>query len=179
MLSKKNKTIYIALIFMITLNLMLSSCKKQPTYKGEAPIGIEFSADIYAKYDGMDIEAKLNRSYIGMLTLEVLQPDTIAGTSMVWDGRDITISYGGMSFVVNGSEFPQAALGTAIISVLDDAVSLAPNLGELTDAGRVISGENDHGSYTLISDPDTGNLISLEIPERKLSVRFDNFQIKK
>jgi len=72
---------------------------------------------------------------------------------------------------------PRAALGKRVMQSLDAVVYSAAD-GVLTEDGRLKTVGNAEAGvpYTLYSDPETGALLSLEIPSEELYLVFSNFK---
>ena len=81
----------------------------------------------------------------------------------------------GISASVDAQKVPQAAVMPLLLRVLDATAELAGG-GEKTADGWQISGEWDGTAYILVSDPQTGDLISVSVPSIPLTVRFSDFR---
>ena len=57
-----------------------------------------------------------------------------------------------------------------------DAAAALTDGGERTAEGLQFSGETDAGRFSLLSDPVTGHLLSLTLPDVPLTVTFSDFQ---
>ena len=142
----------------------------------EEPVTSGFECDLDVQYQDMNVKGHLTRHTAGTLLLELTEPSTLNGLSMEWDGENIALKLHGLSFDVNPSALPESGLGKGILSALDAAIGQRENRAEVSE-GIATSGSIAQGEFTLVSDPETGNLLSLEIPSMELSATFSNFAV--
>lgn len=111
------------------------------------------------------------------MKLSLTQPDELNGLTMTWDGQTVTLDMLGLRWSLSPEKVPSAALGKCILQSLD-AVVYSTTEGVLTEDGRLkTTGEAQAGvPYTLYSDPETGALLSLEVPSEELYVVFSDFK---
>lgn len=112
----------------------------------------------------------------GTLKMEFTEPATLNGMSMEWDGETISVKYAGLSFGVDPAAVPESALGKGLLDALD-AGFRSGGEGQMTDKGLSVTGQSVNGQFEMLSDPQTGQLLSLKIPELKVAATFSNFQI--
>lgn len=160
-------------VLALTLTLF-SSCRRSST--PEQPVTSGFSCGIRAEYGDMIVKGQLERTAAGTLKIDVEEPETIRGLSMEWSGgQNVKLKLHGLSFDVSPDSVPQSAVGSAILGALDSAVSGARDNGQLTENGVLTKGVAAGGEYELLSDPETGALLSLSVPSASLKVEFSGF----
>lgn len=71
----------------------------------------------------------------------------------------------------------ETALGRSLLAALDAALHPSGE-GKVTENGLVTNGEAAGGAFTITSDPETGSLLSLELPSAQLKATFTNFALK-
>lgn len=140
----------------------------------EAPVTSGFQCDVDVAYRDMQVKGHLSRPTAGTLLLDVTEPATLNGMSMEWNGENVTVKLHGLKFDVNPSAIPQSALGKGILDALDAAVSLHEN-GTVSDEGMTTKGQSVSGEFELLSDPETGKLLSLSVPSLEMNAVFSNF----
>lgn len=109
------------------------------------------------------------------MALTFSQPDTLKGITAQWNGDKVQASLYGLSFDLSPDTLPAGALGSVLTDALD-AVLRAPTAGRLTEEGFCWEGTGQNGAITVLSDPQDGSLLSLEIPSVPLSATFDGFE---
>ena len=142
----------------------------------ELPITAGFECDVDKTHQDMTNKGHLTRVAAGTLTLTIDKPSTLKGLSMEWNGDDITIKMMGLSFGIDPSEVPQTALGKCMLDALDSAVRLTDK-GEKTSEGLKLIGKSLNGDFEIVSDPETGYLVSLSIPSLRVKATFTNFEL--
>ena len=162
----------LTLCFLCTA-LVLSACSSKKN-GAEEPVTAGFECDMDVQYRDMEVKGHLTRQTAGTLLLEVTEPATLNGLSMEWDGENVQLRLHGLSFDVDPSAIPQSALGKGILGALDTALGLHEDR-TVTEEGVSTKGSTLDGEFTLVSDPETGNLLSLTIPSLELTAQFSNF----
>lgn len=165
--------------FIIGICLLLctglwSGCQRSSTTTAP-PVTTGFSCRVAADYNGMAVEGQMVRHLADDLTLTLSEPATLNGLILTLDGETLTAEWHGVTATVDPAQLPQAGAIPLLLRTLDAAATLTDG-GENTADGLKFTGETDLGSYTLLSDPNTGNLITLEIPAAELTVTFSDFQ---
>lgn len=151
----------------------LSACSSGK--KGtEEPVTAGFECDMDVQYRDMDVKGHLTRQTAGTLRMEVTEPASLNGLSMEWNGENVQLRLHGLSFDVDPSAIPQSALGKGILGALDTALGLHEDR-TVTEEGVATKGSSLDGEFTLVSDPETGSLLSLTIPSLELTAQFSNF----
>ena len=86
----------------------------------------------------------------------------IRDRSMEWDGETISVKYAGLSFGVDPAAVPESALGKGLLDALD-AGFRSGGEGQMTDKGLSVTGQSVNGQFEMLSDPQTGQLLSLKL----------------
>lgn len=163
----------VAVWFVSIFCLLFTGCA--PAGSTQPPLTSGFACDVAMHYRDMDVRGRLTRGAAGTLKMEFEAPASLKGMSMEWDGETMSAKMYGMTFEVDPASVPESALGRGLLDVLDSAMR-AKDAGELTEDGLRINGETANGAYEMLSDPDTGNLISLKVPSLNLTADFSNFE---
>ncbi|HIW74518.1 MAG TPA: hypothetical protein H9684_09350 [Firmicutes bacterium] len=162
--------LFTALFLLCLLAPSCSPAQKEP----EEPVTAGFECDLDVQYRDMEVKGHLTRRTAGSLLLELTEPSTLNGLSMEWDGEKVVLKLHELSFDVDPAVLPESALGQGLLSALDAAVGQREDRTR-TGEGLATSGSITQGEFTLVSDPDTGALLSLQIPAMELSAQFSNF----
>lgn len=139
------------------------------------PITSGFSCIASAEYAGMAVRGTLTRETGGALTLAVEEPPTLRGAALTLSGDTLTVAIGSLKTTVDPGKYPKLGALPVLLSALDTASALTDG-GEKTAQGLRFAGETDAGRFTLLSDPKTGNLLSLTLPDVPLTVTFSDFR---
>ena len=163
------------LLLLLPLCLILGCNRTAAT--GHLPIAVGFSCEAEGTLKGDPIAGTIERSGAGLLRMALTQPDDLNGLVMTWDGQTVTLEMLGMQWSLDPEKVPRAALGKRVMQSLDAVVYSAAD-GVLTEDGRLKTVGNAEAGvpYTLYSDPETGALLSLEIPSEELYLVFSDFK---
>lgn len=154
----------------------LTACQS-PADEPEQPVVTGFACDVEATYGDMAVSGHLSRGAAGTLELKLSEPATLNGLTMTWDGDQVTLGMHGLTFGVDPAAVEQTALGKGLLSALDAA--LGSHGGARTEDNAVSTkGESVSGEFELLSDPETGNLLSLRVPALSLTATFSNFTLQ-
>ena len=154
----------------------MNACRANEGKRAEDPVSTGFECDVSLTYRDMDVKGHLTRLTAGTLVMDITEPQTLEGMSMKWDGQTISVNMYGLSFGVDPEAIPETALGKSILDSLDGVTADGERI--VTDEGVLTKGNAAGGEFTFVSDPETGNLLSLTIPSVNLTATFSNFQVK-
>lgn len=162
---------------VLCLVLAMSSCNKSGD--GAAPpVVTGFECDVRLTYRDMELAGHLTRLSAGTLTLAFTEPASLQDMTMTWDGENISMKMYGLTFGVDPSEIPESALGKGLVDALDVALRAGDSAGKITEEGIKTAGDSVNGQFEILSDPENGHLLSLEIPSLNLTAAFSNFTVK-
>ena len=157
---------------LVAIGWLFGGCA---AHKAAPPAAVHFACDAHILYQDLELKAQLTRADSGALTLAVTYPATLNDLKMSWNGEDVKVEMYGISFDLDPDSLPVSGLGRGLLDALD-AVAASDNAPTLTEEGATLAGQGQNGEYTLVTDPDTGHLLSLSVPAIPLEVTFSNFQ---
>lgn len=162
------KGILIGICCMI-ITALLTACGAAKTAPPET---VRFSCDFVATYNDLKLEGTLERHNVGTLTLALSAPQSLSGMQLTWDGETATVAYHGLTYTLP-AKLPQAAAARLLLDALDDLCKRSAD-GSLTKDGAAFTGTVGEYGYTVLCDPQSGTLLSLEVPDAAFSVHFSN-----
>lgn len=162
----------VCLLMVLLLALSAAACKKGGRPK--QPVTTGFCCDVNVKYKDMNVRGSLKRTLAGTLSFDIVEPETIKGLSMQLSGETVTLKLHGLSFDVNPELIPQSALAKSLLSVLDAAIGDREG-GEISKDGLLTKGSTLSGEFEILSDPETGRLLTIRMPSTDLTAEFSNF----
>ncbi len=155
--------------------VMVSGCGN--TRAPAPPTAVNFTCDFTATYREMEFAGKLERAAAGMLTVSLTKPAALNGLTLTWDGEGARVSLGLLHYTMDAT-LPQSGFGKLLLNVLDAA--FCENMaGRLTEIGAQFTGKTGQYDYTLLCEPETGTLLSLQVPDAALSVHFSDLRAAK
>lgn len=137
------------------------------------PVTTGFTCEVNIAYRDLTLKGQLSRSQDGRLLVTLIEPPSLSGMAISWDGKEMAMELGGLRVPVNADNVPQSALIKSLLSVL----TAEPIDGEMAEEGYTIQGEVDGKDYTIVCAPDTGLIRSLSVPEDELTVTFSEVSL--
>ena len=139
---------------------------------------LEQSLNTHLQYQGVDARMTIQgdgaaRSY----TLSFTEPASLADVAMVFTEDKVTVQYQDLSVSVKPETLTDGMAGDILMDTLQTAlgsenVELSRQDGVLTVKGKLDSG----GNFELRLDSQTGNFLSLAMPESDFYMEFSGFE---
>lgn len=141
------------------------------------PVTEHFRCEADVRLGEQTFSGTLTRAAAGTLKWEINAPASVSGWTFLWDGETLTLSVPGLSYAVEAAALPETAPARVLLTALDAVARLDRQTGTVAaadGAGRTV-GTCSAGTFTLLSDPDTGFLRALSVPEQGVEIRFSAF----
>ena len=159
---------------------LLSGCTTgtQDRQLVEESLTAPFESTARLQYQGVDAEVVIQEDGAGKsYTLSFTQPASLADVSMVFTEDKVTVEYQDLSVSVKPETLTDGMAGDLLMQTLQTAlgnenVELSREDGVVTVRGQLDAG----GSFELRLDSETGNFLSLSMPERGFSMEFSGFE---
>lgn len=168
----------IAFALTILTAACLAACSV--TGKGDTSkpngLGSSFQAAVSIVLDDLNAEGTVKRMGSGNWEIEFDSPNTLSGVKLTFMDGNVTASYKGLNFSVPQTALPVKAMMLNLISAVDDLAANEELTGTEEDGMLKISGTLDGGEYTLTTDS-SGNLVSFEMPNNKLTMTFSELTL--
>ncbi len=158
---------------LVCFGVLLTGCA---AHKAAPPAAVHFTCDAHIRYQDLELKAQLTRADTGALSVAITYPATLEDLKMVWNGNEVKVEMYGVSFDLDPDSLPVSGLGRGLLDALD-AIAISDDSPDITDEGATVKGQGENGEFTLVTDPETGHLLSLTIPDIPLKVTFSNFQL--
>lgn len=168
----------LAIFLAFTLCIGCTGCKSKPNPKEMQKIDLQkgFSATANISYGSLQAVAEINRSGVGLCTIELTSPSHLKGLKFeLADGRT-TVSYRGLKVDLTEEGMLASAVTSAISNALDTAAQGTGITFTKRSEGIVIAGKNDLGAFELTFDPKAGTLVRLSIPTVELDCSFGDYK---
>ena len=167
------------LCLLLVCLLLLPACggKGEGGGNGQPPaLPAEFEADMTAVISEQTIKAHIVRHALLSCEIRVTEPKMFNGVTIIWNGDTYRVEYQSMAFDVDLSQFPQSALGAAVVNSIESLARLESLEISEKDGQRHYKGESKSGAFELVQDGETGALLSISVPVCKLEATFTNFK---
>lgn len=125
----------------------------------------------------MAVEAQVERGSAGTMQVSFSAPEALENVTMLWDGETVKMQLFGIETAFGQDDLPSAALGKALIGVLDEALRKQSE-PQRAEEGLLYTGSFDGHAFELIADPESGALRELRIPSLDIHAMFSAFTVK-
>lgn len=148
----------------------LTGCSNQRLMK-PSDIDFTFSCKVGLAVAGQNMTCTLTRNGPEDAELRVLSGG-LEGMGCNWNGNGFVLTYQGLAAKSDSCVLPQTSFAKVLIQVLD----CASKPGALTRSrGNEFSGKAQGDDFTLTSDPATGRILSVSVPERGINAGFSDY----
>jgi len=144
--------------------LLLVSCGKPAV----EPVTDGFRCTVRLVYGSSEYIGTLDRSDPTTGSLTIHKPASLEGTTMTWDGDDVTVSYKHMTVTFAEGTLPVGAAVKALWKTLDSCRSSSENT-------TVVEGMVDGIGYTVTFDDTSGLPLTMAVPSVPLNVSFSDW----
>lgn len=173
----KKVILILTVFFVLTGVIFFSGCQKNEAgkdYPQKPPE--QFETDVLITAGEEEITAHLSYHGLGNFALNFTAPENLKGLSAVWQGDKCILTYNNLSYTVQLDKLPEGFFGKAALAVFDKLVDVE-SFTVVKDGDKwVYKGEINSGSFRLIQNSQTGAFETLEIPEMKITLKFENFK---
>lgn len=173
----KKVVLFLTVISVIAGVIFFSGCEKIEAgkdYPQKPPE--QFETDVLLTAGNEEISAHLSYHGFGSCVLEFTSPENLKGLSAVWQGDKCVLTYNNLSYTADLNKLPEGFFGKAALAVFDKLFDVESFTVVKEDDKWVYKGEINSGTFRLIQDSQTGAFEVLEVPEMKLTMKFQNFK---
>jgi len=171
-----------AVIFISAVLLILTQCNENggmPSPSASSQIlkklSGNFKTTARVTYRGLAATAEITQDSPESCTVAFLAPDTLNGMSVRFSSEDVEVSYKGLGFSFNPTSLPGASVAKTAVSAINTALRDEGLRLEQLEGTLSVMGTSDSGEFTLLLEPDSGNLLKLSVPRQELEIEFENF----
>lgn len=173
----KKVILILTLLSVFTGIILFSGCQKGGAGKDYPPKPPEqFETDVLLTAGKEEIGAHLSYHGFGNCVLSFTSPENLNGLSAVWQGEKCVLSYNNLSYTADLNKLPEGFFGKAALAVFDKLLDIESFTVTKEGDKWVYKGEINSGSFRLVQNSQSGAFEVLEIPEIKLTLKFENFK---
>lgn len=173
----KKIILFLTVFSVITGVIFFSGCQKREAgkdYPQKPPE--QFETDVVLTAGKEEISAHLSYHGFGSCVLVFTSPENLKGLSAVWQGDKCVLTYNNLSYTADLNKLPEGFFGKAALAVFDKLFDVESFTVVKEDDKWVYKGEINSGTFRLVQDSGSGAFETLEIPEIKLTMKFQNFK---
>lgn len=173
----KKVVLFLTVFSVIMGVIFFSGCEKTEAgkdYPQKPPE--QFETDVVLTAGKEEISAHLSYHGFGNCVLAFTSPENLKGLSAVWQGDKCVLTYNNLSYTADLNKLPEGFFGKASLAVFDKLFDVESFTVVKEDDKWVYKGEINSGTFRLVQDSQTGAFEVLEVPEIKLTMKFQNFK---
>ena len=165
------------LCLLLALLLMLPACGGSGQGKADQPpvLPEQFEADMTAVISERTVKAHIVRHALLSCEIQITEPQMFRGVTILWNGDSYRVEYNALGFDIDLSQFPQSALGAAVVNSIEALARLESLDISERDGRWYYRGETKSGAFELVQAGETGALLSVSVPSCKLEATFTGF----
>jgi len=127
-------------------------------------------------YGELGATATISQTTPTSCSVSFTAPDSLKDMAFTFTRDEVQVSFKGLSFAFDPSSVPGGAVANMAVSAINK-VLLREDLDlDYTDGALSVSGNTDAGAFTLVLDPENGNMLSLSVPGEGLEIEFEDFR---
>ena len=175
----KRFCLVLAMLWLPVLLLCACNAKEVEEHKAretaEKKMASDFVTNASVHYGELDAEIRLSRED-GVCEINMINPESLRDFTFLLKEDVLTLRYKGLSFDIDPSTLPIESMAGMILDTLNQAME--PNGMALSLEGQalVFTGQKENSSFSLRLDKETGNFLSLSIPDEGFSAEFRDFR---
>lgn len=184
-MSKKKVNLFVPIVAAVVIGLLavLIGCQEKkdsiPPEQMSHQLSSPFTAQAKIKTGEMTLQADINKTAPEAFTFQVLEPANLKDLQFAYDGKDVTVSYQGMSVSVGDDSLIAKGMASIIMKAINSASADTGVTVRQQDGAVLLKGENEDGKFSMKLDKKNGSILSMEMPEMDLKCEFDNFAFQK
>ena len=137
-----------------------------------------YTADLFIEYGNKTSEAKYVQRSFTDCEIEFVQPNTVKGLKISYNGGTCTLSFGALSFNADLKSMPESNFGKKMIEAFKSAAEdTTIKRNRIGDKWRY-DGETSGEKFVIIQNAETGFFESFELPSYDLKIELKNITVK-
>ncbi|WMJ22139.1 hypothetical protein RBG61_09010 [Paludicola sp. MB14-C6] len=179
----KNKTFIIwgviLVVAIVGLTVLAFQKGSSPPHQISTNLSKPFDAKATVKMKDLVMVCDINKSAVGACTIKIQEPKQLKDMEFQYDGKDIKVSYKGLSVKLDENSKLASSLAAVIVNSIDTAAS--PSGVDVKMVGKTvqITGKSDSGNFKIVLDKASGSIMTLTLPQLDFECNFDDFIFKK
>jgi hypothetical protein len=162
-----------AAALLTLLILTVTGCDSLSSITGGVNIkDAPFSARMEIDTEEIDFIANVKRLGMGLWEMEILEPASIKGLLIKYDGSSVSSTMNGFTQTMPVENVADSAVFLQIFRTIDNAISEIDPKGETVDGKYVLEGEN----YSIIFNPETDAPEEIKFPLSAIQAYISEFQ---
>lgn len=166
-------------LFALAAGLILICCGCQKT-AGETPaqpIADAFSATVSISQGAFSCTAEVSKSADGAFVTTLEEPAALKGLTITQTADNCSFAFAGLTLETPPALLPDAAFSSCMLEAVETMQKSTRFVAAQHGSNMVYSGRTENGdTFTFTTEKGSGAPLTLEFPERQLTITFTNYK---
>lgn len=132
-----------------------------------------FNANATIKFQDIILNADVNKTNENAITLCIVEPKTLEGMELNYDGELININYKGMSLELDKNSKTLSSVANILINSLETATSGTGLEIKNQEGGILVNGNSDSGDFSILLNPNTKSIAQINSQTLDFTCEFN------
>lgn len=132
-----------------------------------------FNANATIKFQDMTINADVNKTNENAITLNIIEPKTLNGMELQYDGELINLNYKGMSLGLDKNSKTLSSVANILINSLETATQGTGLEIKNESGGITVNGKSNSGDFSILLNPSTKSIAEIVSPTLDFRCEFN------
>ena len=167
-----------AVLIMLTAAI-LTGCEKGSglLLQKNPELDKPFESDVSVQAGELEFKGNIKRYGTGIWNMTVTAPETLAGMNLNYNADEgVTAELGSLKLDIPAENIKDTAVFSLIFKAVDSAAAGTISCTD-TEDGKVFTGENAFGTYSLTFEPERLTLTGIQIPAAGISCEVNRFKL--
>lgn len=160
-----------ALVMLAALIMLLAGCEKNGggILAKNPDLNKPFESEISVQAGELEFKGNVKRYGAGIWHMSITAPETLAGMALKYNADEgVTAELGDLKLDIPAENIKDGAVFALLFKAVDNAAAGTISCTD-TEEGKIFTGENAFGSYSLIFEPENLTLTGIRIPAAGIS----------
>lgn len=176
---RKNGGIGVFAVLIMLTAALLTGCEKGSGLLPQKNPELDkpFESEVSVQAGELEFKGNIKRYGTGIWNMTVTAPETLAGMNLNYNADDgVTAELGALKLDIPAENIKDTAVFSLIFKAVDSAAAGTISCTD-TEDGKVFTGENAFGTYSLTFDPERLTLTGIQIPAAGVSCEVNRFKL--
>lgn len=131
-----------------------------------------FNANANIKMQDITLNADVNRTSPNSITLAIIEPTTLEGMNLQYNGEEISINYKGMTLGLDKNSKGLSSVASILMKSIETATAGTGLEIKSENNSIIVNGATDTGDFSIQLDPSNNSIATIKAPDLDFSCEF-------
>ncbi len=132
-----------------------------------------FNANATIKFQDITLNADVNKTNQNAITLSIIEPKTLEGMELNYDGELININFKGMTLGLDKNSKTLSSIANILINALETASAGTGVQIKNENGGISVNGNSQSGEFSILLNPNTQSIAEIVSPTLDFRCEFN------